>query len=218
MAPYQPTHLPYGLLDPNKRVIRNPGINDEVEFLKYGIETGGDHFFLRTTVGGGGNVPIHRHYGYGETFYPISGEVGVVGENGTKTTTLRHGETYKVKPGEWHRFFNPSPTESIVFDAEVQPAHQGFEKTLYIYYGLVEDGLGTPGGAPKSFFHALMLMHMGEVGYPGLTGWLFGHLAGIVGFLAWVTGEEERLTRKYYGKPIKEATDEERSRWLKKDL
>ena len=163
-------------------------------------------------------VPIHRHYGYGETFIPVSGKVGVVGENGTRTMIFGPGETYDVKPGEWHRFFNPSETEENVFDARVRPAHQGFEKLLYIYYGLVEDGQGTPDGAPKSLFHALLLMRLGEVGYPGFIGWLCGILAVAVGFIAWLTGEEERLTRRYYGKPIAEATEEERRTWLKKDL
>ncbi len=54
MAPYQPTHLPYGLKDPAKRVIRNPGLKDEANFLRYGVETGGDHFSVRVTVKGGG--------------------------------------------------------------------------------------------------------------------------------------------------------------------
>ncbi|KAK0942025.1 hypothetical protein LTR29_006443 [Friedmanniomyces endolithicus] len=131
-----------------------------------------------------------------------------------KDWVLRPGETYEVQSGEWHRFVNPSETESVVFETRIQPAHQGFEKLLYIYYGLVEDGYGRPDGAPNSLFHALMLMNMGEVGYPGLVSWLFGIFAMIAGLLARVTGEDERLTRKYYGKPI---TAAERSKWFKKD-
>ncbi|KAK5125053.1 hypothetical protein LTR85_001244 [Meristemomyces frigidus] len=109
MPPYAPTHLPYGLTDPSKRTIRNPGFKDEATFHKYGIETAGDRFFVGTTVQGGG------------------------GDNGTKTFVLRKGETYTVKPGEWHRFFNPRLDETMLFGAKVAPAHQGFEKLLYIY-------------------------------------------------------------------------------------
>ncbi|KAK0347279.1 hypothetical protein LTR91_012824 [Friedmanniomyces endolithicus] len=184
MAPYQPTHLPYGLKDPAKRVIRNPGLKDEANFLRYGVETGGDHFSVRVTVKGGGGVPIHRHYGYSEIFNPVSGAVGVVGENGTKTMILRPDDTYQVQSEEWHRFFNPSETASIVFEIKIQPAHQGFDKLLYIYYGLADDGHGRPDGAPKSLFHALMLMNMGGVGYPGLVGWLFGVFVVIAGLIA----------------------------------
>lgn len=54
MPKYKATHIPYGLTDPSKRTIVNPGIKDEAEFLKYGIETGGDHFYVRTLVNGGG--------------------------------------------------------------------------------------------------------------------------------------------------------------------
>lgn len=63
-----------------------------------------------------------------------------------------------------------------------------------------------------------MLMNMGEVGYPGLSGFIFGLLAGIVGFIAWLSGEEARLTKRYYGKPISEVTDQERANWVKKEL
>ena len=119
-------------------------------------------------------------------------------------------ETYTVKPGEWHRFFNPSETDDLIFDAKVYPAHQGFEKVLHIFYGLVSDGFGTPEGFPKSLFYQLMLMDMGGVGYPGIFGWTTGAVAGFVGWIARVTGEEERLTTKYYGRPI---TEEERSKW-----
>jgi hypothetical protein len=163
-------------------------------------------------------VPIHRHYGYGEIFHPVEGDIGVVGHNGNKSMILRKGENYKVIPGEWHRFFNPSATDDLVFDASVTPGHPGFEKLLYIYYGLAEEGQCNAQGEPSSLFYALMLMNMGEVGYPGFFGWVCGLLAPLVGFIARVLGEEERLTRKFYGKPISEATQDERSRWLKKDL
>lgn len=117
---------------------------------------------------------------------------------------LSKGETYSVQPGEWHRFFNPSETEAIVFEAKVTPAHQGFEILLHIFYGLVSDGYGTPEGFPSSMYHMLMLQDMGEVSYPGWNGVLSTWMAKIVGLVARWTGEEERLTRKYYGRPINE--------------
>jgi len=123
-----------------------------------------------------------------------------------------------VTPGEWHRFFNPSQTESIVFEAKVEPAHAGFEKVLFIWYGLANDGYGDATGTPKNLFYLLMLTNMGDMGFPGVGGWLLGLTAGLVGWIAWVTGEEERLTRKYYGKPVSEATQEERNMFLKKEL
>ena len=97
-----------------------------------------------------------------------------------------------------------------MFDARIFPAHQGFEKTLHIFYGLVADGHGTPEGLPKSFFHQLMLADMGQVGYPGFVGFVMGLLARAVGLIAKVTGEEEKLTRKYYGAPIEA---EDRIKW-----
>ncbi len=157
-------------------------------------------------------VPLHRHYGYGETLIPVEGTLGVVGYNGTKTMHLTPAskETYQVQPGEWHRLFNPSQTENITLDAKVQPGHQGFEKSMHIFYGLVNDGHGTPEGFPDSMFHLLLLSALGEVGYPGIGGWVMSLFARMVGFIARVSGEEERLTVKYYGRPI---TEEERRKW-----
>lgn len=121
-----------------------------------------------------------------------------------------NGDTYQVQPGEWHRFFNPSSTEDIEFDASVRPAHQGFEKVLHIFYGLAADGLANAEGVPRNIFYLLMLNDMGSVGYPGVSGWLMGLVSGLAGWVARVTGVEERLTVRYYGRPI---TEEERRKW-----
>jgi hypothetical protein len=56
MPTHRITHLPYGLTDPSKRFIRNPGIKDEAEFLRYSVETGGQELFIRTRVRGGGGA------------------------------------------------------------------------------------------------------------------------------------------------------------------
>ena len=143
---------------------------------------------------------------------PLQGELGVVGVNGTKTMTLHadRNDSYTVVPGEWHRFFNPSETEDVVFDAKVIPGHQGFEKTLYIFYGLANDGLGDEHGFPKSWVHQMMFPALGEVGYPGLFGVAVSLLSRLVGWYCRVSGEEERLTRRYYGRPITEA---EKKKW-----
>jgi hypothetical protein len=57
MPTYKATHVPYGIAEPSKRTIVNPGIKDEATFKKYGIETAGECFEVRTLVkGGGGNA------------------------------------------------------------------------------------------------------------------------------------------------------------------
>jgi hypothetical protein len=59
MSPYRATHIPYGLSDASKRPIVNPGIRDSANFTKYGIETAGEYFEVRTVVhGGGGQYPV----------------------------------------------------------------------------------------------------------------------------------------------------------------
>ena len=54
MPAFRATHIPYGLTDPSKRTIENSGVKDKVDFLKYGIETGGESFDIGVLVRGGG--------------------------------------------------------------------------------------------------------------------------------------------------------------------
>jgi hypothetical protein len=156
--------------------------------------------------------PIHKHLGYGETFIPNQGTIGVVGENGTKTflLTAESGESHSIKPGEWHRFFNPSETEDVVFIGRVHPSHEGFEKTLCIFYGLAADGQGAADGLPKNMFYRLMVLNMSEMGLPGIRGWIIGTMATTAGWIGRILGTEERLTVKYYGRRV---TDADRKMW-----
>jgi len=57
-----------------------------------------------------------------------------------------------VPPGEAHYFFNDGK-EEVEVEVKLQTAREGFEKGLYIVYGLARDGMCIEGagGFPKSF-------------------------------------------------------------------
>lgn len=72
---------------------------------------------------------------------------------GDSTLKFKPAETAVVPIGTKHRFCNPSKDETVEFVGKVVPAHEGFEKSVHIIYGLAEDGECDAQGLPKSFVH-----------------------------------------------------------------
>lgn len=52
---------------------------------------------------------------------------------------LNPGESKKIELKEWHLFENPTD-EDVKFRVRLEPASEGFEKIIYIVYGLARDG------------------------------------------------------------------------------
>lgn len=101
--------------------------------------------------------------------------------------------------GTKHRFFNPSATEDIEFIGKVVPAHEGFEKTIYIMYGLANDGECDDEGVPTSFVVMCLVGDMGDLKIPGPMKWFGGGLLVkcVAAYARW-SGLEERLINKYW--------------------
>lgn len=122
-----------GLRDEKRRHLFHPIIKDHIKFLKYGAETDGTYSLIAVTVAPGGGTPLHYHNSYTESFLVSFGTLGVV--VGTEILHIEAGGTAHVPPGTKHRFFNPSETEDVKFEGKVEPAHEGFEQSVYIIYG-----------------------------------------------------------------------------------
>ena len=185
--------LPPGMLDAHNRTITNPSIKDQVIFEKYSAETGGEYTKLNIKVSPGGGTAIHYHNSYDETFHAITGDLGVV--VGEDTFQLRPGETKTVPVGTKHRFFNPYSDRDVTFTTEVRPAHEGFERSLYILYGLARDGYCGEKGLPNSMMHLCLVADMGDMSAPGAIGKII--VKAFAAYARW-TGEEERLLQRYW--------------------
>ncbi|KAJ9619867.1 hypothetical protein H2203_008140 [Taxawa tesnikishii (nom. ined.)] len=202
------THIPFGITVPEARKIANPILKDIVEFTNYGIETDGAFFSIKCVVKPKGGAILHKHASYSENLKCLRGKMGIETGYGkaSKTHIYGPGEEVHVAAGKWHRFFNPSETEDMEFEGTVTPAHQGFEIMLHIMYGLARDGLcNKDDPVPKSFVHACLTLAMAEVTFAQWDLWLVSQMAGAVRAWARWTGEEERLIKKYYGKPVGES-------------
>ena len=186
--------LPPGMRDPARRLVTNKVMQDQGIFEKYGAETNGEYTRCRVTVKPGGGVPLHYHRTFTERFEPVKGTLGLV--LGSETLHLKPGEIGTVPLNTIHRFFNDSD-EDIEYVAEVRPAHQGFEQSVYIFYGLANDGLTDEKGLP-SLINLCVLGQMGEMRFPGLNGVAMNlFTTALCAYARW-TGVEENLLKRYW--------------------
>ena len=195
----EPRHIPQippGMTDESRRRIWTPVAKDWTRFEKYGRETNGEYTLLTVSVAPGGENAPHWHGSYSETFTGEKGDVGIYSKS-TGKFILPPGRSVTVIPGEVHHFFNPGK-EEVEMKVKLQPAREGFEKGLYILYGLARDGKSADGGRPNSLMDGAMICSMSDMWPPGLMGIVMMPLLKILAFIGRISGIEERLVRQYW--------------------
>lgn len=159
------------------KTIINPVIKDEVTYVHTAQSTNGEKTVVDIHLEPKGGLNLHYHKAFEETFEVQQGELMV--QVGKKKKKLVAGEKVTVKRNENHRFYSESdqPTK---FRGTIIPAHEGFEKSLAIVYGLAADGLLNKKGIPKSFRHLAIIATMSGTNLPGLLSsieWVLGIVA-----------------------------------------
>lgn len=101
-----------------------------------------------------------------------------------------------VQRKQRHRFFNDS-SESIEFHVKIAPGSPEFEKSIYIAYGLANDGLTDSEGIPKNFLDLCVVAVLGDIRLAGLIG-LMMPLMFIGAWYARWSGHEDTLLNKYF--------------------
>ena len=96
-----------------------------------------------------------------------------------------------------HRFFNDGE-EDVEFVAEVRPGHENFEKCVYLFYGLANDGYCDEKGLPTRMLYLCLLGQMGDTQWPGLLGYVGNLFTKAVAAYARWTGAEEELLKRYW--------------------
>lgn len=155
----------------------NPVIKDEVTYIHTAQSTNGEKTVVDIHLEPKGGLNLHYHKTFEETFEVQEGELMV--QVGKQKKKLVAGEKITVKRNENHRFYSESekPTK---FRGTLIPAHEGFEKSLAIVYGLASDGLVNKKGTPKSFRHLAIIAIMSGTNLPGLFSsieWIFEMVA-----------------------------------------
>jgi mannose-6-phosphate isomerase-like protein (cupin superfamily) len=162
VIPSQIPIIPPGILETGRRRIWTPVAKDWAIFEKYGRETDGAYTQLHVSVAPGGQNAAHWHGSYSETFTATTGTVGIYSKK-TGKISLQPGESVTVPPGEVHYFFNPGE-EDVEMKIRLFPAREGFEKGLYVLYGLARDGKSANGGIPNSLIDCAVIFAMSDIG------------------------------------------------------
>ena len=146
------------------RTIYNPVFDDTVTFKRFSHETGGAYTLLEIDLAPGGGNAMHYHNRFTETFIAVEGELGV--DLGRRNFVLQEGEQMTVDKGQAHRFYNPGK-ERIIFHVKIEPGSAGFERSLYLLYGLTQDGYAKETGLLKEFDHTAIFLSLSDTRVPG---------------------------------------------------
>ncbi len=196
-GPYDPAQSTYLKMEPPgnlARTIVNKRAGHTTTFLKKSVETGGEYTLLEITLAPGeGNDP-HYHREFSEEFTAVSGSLGL--ELNGKEILLEEGQTMLTEIGEEHAFFNPG-NDTIIFHVRIEPGSPGFEKALYILYGITNEGLVDEQGLPENIYHTAVFAVLSDTRSHEISpvlSWLIVRLAG----RAQQLGIEDELIEKYY--------------------
>ena len=153
------------------KTIVNPLFNDEVTYVHTAAESNGEKTVLDILLHPKGKGPgVHYHLSFSETFKVTEGELMI--RLGKERILLKEGEVKTAEIRQLHNFWSQSdkPTR---FRVTIKPAHEGFENTLAVSYGLAVDGHFTKSGRPKKFSHMAILATMSDTNAPGFFSLIF---------------------------------------------
>ena len=194
-TPYDPQATPL-LFDPPppdlQRTIEHHSAGNITTFTKTSHDTDGAYTLLDIELAPGGENAPHYHGAFTEIFHAQSGTLGLTLDD--DEYLLEEGETARAEPGTSHNFFNPSD-ESIHFQVRIEPAHTGFERALYLLYGLDRDGQVDDDGF-DDIRHAALFIMMSDTHGDGALRLLRPLLNRIAG-RAQQQGLEQELLQRY---------------------
>ncbi len=177
-----------------RRTITHPIDGDTSTFLKTSAETNGKSTLCEMELPPyAKGTPPHYHNSYTETFRVLEGELTV--SIGKETLTLKKGDSATVPKKAIHSFTNKSaaPVKATV---ELLPGHQGFENSIYIMYGLANDGKCDKDGLPKNISHLALSAVMSDTSLPGFMTLVMPIMKVIAKIAQW-RGIEKELIDKY---------------------
>lgn len=192
-APYNPNQSDYiDLQAPDHlvRTIHNPDAGNTVTFLEKSIETDGEYTLLEIDlVPNGGNLP-HYHGRFTEQFTAINGTLGIELEG--EEFLIEEGDSIKAGREQVHRFFNPGE-ETVTFQVLIEPGSPGFEKALYMLYGLADDK-----GIPNNPHHTALFVVYSDTRATGIQGLVLGPFIERLAGRAQRENIEAELVETYY--------------------
>jgi mannose-6-phosphate isomerase-like protein (cupin superfamily) len=135
-------------------VVWNPLTGEKAMIVESAAETRGERIVVDFAVEEGGFVPggEHVHDHLSERFEVSAGRIGFVRDG--EELELGPGEETTVRPGEWHRWWNPGE-EEVRIRTTVEPA-LNFEEGVLVFWGLCADGHTDEEGRPSPLLGAMV--------------------------------------------------------------
>ncbi len=197
-APYDPDASPYIDMEPPDNLVRtiyNPIAQNRTTFVEMSSETGGEYTLLEIDLEPGGGNELHYHGQFSETFTAVSGTLGL--EIDGEEFLLEEGERAVAGRYQEHRFFNPGD-EPVTFEVKIEPGSPGFEKALYILYGLANDGLTDDQTIPLDPHHTGIFVVYSDTRSSTVRGRILGALVHRFAGRAQRESIESELIERYY--------------------
>lgn len=191
--------IPPGVQDESRRTITNAVTGEKVYFAKYGYETGGQYTEAIITCKSGGGPPLHYHFTYAERFEGIEGQLEVQ-LNDEQPRSVKAGEIVDIPVKTPHRF--SAGEKGAKFKGLVLPADAGFEQSLYILFGLAQDGELGNDGLPRSLIHTAVVGSLGGMSFPGASGAVLNVMTSALAAYARWSGVQDALIRKYWAQSL----------------
>ena len=99
--------------------------------------------------------------------------------------------------GTNHQFINETDLD-VEFEGKITPGHEGFEKCMYVLYGLANDGLANKDGIPTSMVSVSAMSDLSDMRFAGVTGVAMNVAIAAVAAYARASGTEKELLEKYW--------------------
>jgi len=177
-----------------RRTITHPIDGDTSTFLKTSAETDGKSTLCEMELPPNAKgTPPHYHNSYTETFRVLEGELTVT--IGKETLILKKGDSATVPKKAVHSFTNKT-SNPVKATVELLPGHEGFENSIYIMYGLANDGKCDKDGLPKNINHLALSAVMSDTSLPGIMTIVMPVMKIIARITKW-RGIEKELIDKY---------------------
>jgi mannose-6-phosphate isomerase-like protein (cupin superfamily) len=182
------------------RTLKHRYTGEQVTFLETTEETRGAHLYLEVRLPPfGKGPPLHQHDTFEEAFECRSGILSI--QQSKSITYLYPGDQLVAYQGQAHTFRNDQEGP-LIFRVRLTPA-SGFEDSMRIHYGLMEDGKTNCKGHPTSCYHTALILSLQQTWMSGIPTFLQRSL------MAWLVrrGLQKGVYHsfeKYTGKPIKD--------------
>lgn len=151
------------------RTVKHRVTGEEITFVETAAETGGKYLLIEVALPPQGDgPPLHVHDQFEEEFEVLEGVLTVTA--GKDKHELAAGDTIKATRGTAHTFTNNADAP-VRFRVRLTPP-SGFEESVRIHYGLMDDGLTDAKGNPKRLAHTALVLGLQNTWIAGVPLWL----------------------------------------------